>query len=146
MHEDVRKEANSQLSHQILSNQNLTTLQKITSDPNWQIRQLGIQQVTKIQTDEATSLLIHLLEEPDEDVRNSLEKALKNRTLNHNHIKELGRRLYQFSQYQSRLIIAKLLGTNSSSQARNILRNRLQTETDNDVIRIIKAELSHMKN
>lgn len=137
---DVQKEAIKQLDARTLDDKHLPDFQKLFSNSNWTVRLAALKFVGKLNTPKATALIIPILSDSDTDVFTLAKARLNGRDFNENHIDLLGVQL-NATNWSTRKEAARLLGTTSSQKALDLLRDRLEVETDSDVVEEIKKSI-----
>jgi HEAT repeat protein len=137
---DVRSTAVALLKTRTLADTEVAPLQSLSTDSKWQTRQPVANFLGTIRTDRATSALIPMIGDGDNDVRGSVAAALNGRAFNDAHVDALGTQL-NGSNWSSRQLAAKYLGTTSSCNALRILKGRLAVESDSDVTAALKVAI-----
>jgi len=111
----------------------------------WKTRNLAVQFIGKIKTDEAITALIPMLKDSDSDVRKSTIAQLRERNFNDVHV-DLLIQVLNSKDWQARTLAAQYLGTTSSQKALDALVDRLLIETDSDATREIKQAIKNIKS
>ncbi|MCM0605595.1 MAG: HEAT repeat domain-containing protein [Xanthomonadaceae bacterium] len=122
----------------------IETLIKMTKDSEWTIRLAAVNAIAKTLEENVTARLIDMIPESDSEVKNAVSTALKGRTFTDSHINQLGNHLNN-NDWGRRREAANYLGTTSSQKALDLLRDRLDIETDSDVQVALRQAIKDVK-
>ncbi len=129
---DVQGSVVALLKARSLTDAEVPLLRSLSNHGSWPVRQSAAYFLGTIKTDQATSALIPMLGDTDNDVQGTVSASMNGRSLNESHMDALGVVL-NHSSWVVRQLAARYLGATSSCRALALLKNRAVVESDNDV-------------